>query len=492
MKAKDFLGQVPNLTGPVDYPALKTYLKHHQDINKNCGAEIKFNNIKIDVVDLKYGGGTGSKFGCYCPVNDRFYLIPTANQLNDPSTPWFYVDCKTGEVVPYYSNIEPIPILPDSYDSSTYLEYTGAVYAATLNRIYLVPCFTSVDLDVPGLTFWHYIDCVTGLVVAYEHGVDLNEFNIPSTVNIYGYMGGCYSPVQNRIYLMPTTQFTASQWHYIDCNDGRVVSYEPGLNLDELALYSRAYGEDDPNEHAQPWYWGGTYSPTQDRIYLTPFKQAENLTKLMLLPEVAHHAVKWHYIDCATNTLGSYDHNLPWTGHTPPEWSDPEEPPRGWGTLYMNAIFSPMQNRIYFLAITADGGGKTEGFHYIDCNTGELVLRKSEDRTVMNKLLFWGNPYAVYSPTSNRIYYSDVNHSLYVGNITDGTHGVYLDCDTDEYIFYELDDNYYGLPFHPALFFSPLNNRLYSIDWQGSHVKYLQESTTTCIPPQLIAHSIFK
>ena len=55
-----------------------------------------------------------------------------------------------------------------------------------------------------------------------------------------------------------------ANWHYIDCSDGSVVAYAHGVTAGIGA------------------YFGGVYSPTQNRIYLVPGNQADE--------------TKWHYI----------------------------------------------------------------------------------------------------------------------------------------------------------------------------------------------------
>ena len=83
--------------------------------------------------------------------------------------------------------------------------YIGGVYSPIQNRIYLVP-FGQAEQDT-----WHYINCETGQVVGYEH---------PRTTADYGaYRGGVYSPKQNRIYLVPYRGAEEDTWHFIDCNN---------------------------------------------------------------------------------------------------------------------------------------------------------------------------------------------------------------------------------------------------------------------------------
>jgi hypothetical protein len=63
---------------------------------------------------------------------------------------------------------------------------------------------------------------------------------------------------------MPYEQTPQTNWHYIDCADGTVHAYAHGVAAE--------YGT----------YYGGVYSPTQNRIYLVPFGQANE--------------TNWHYI----------------------------------------------------------------------------------------------------------------------------------------------------------------------------------------------------
>jgi len=141
--------------------------------------------------------------------------------------------------------------------------YTGACYSPTQNRIYLVP-FAQANQ-----TNWHYIDCDTGAVVAYAHGV---------TAVAGAYYGACYSPTQNRIYLIPFAQANQTNWHYIDCDTGAVVAYAHGITAVANS------------------YSGACYSPTQNRIYLIPFAQANQ--------------ADWHYIDCGTGNVEAHTHGV--------------------------------------------------------------------------------------------------------------------------------------------------------------------------------------
>ena len=131
--------------------------------------------------------------------------------------------------------------------------YLGGVYSPTQNRIYMIPNGISDVAD------WHYIDCSNGNVVAYTHGFGTA---LPSSV----YFSGVYSPTQNRIYMIPYGISNQANWHYIDCDNGNVVAYTHGFGT-TLSFTA---------------YLGGVYSPTQNRIYMIPNS----------ISDVAD----WHYI----------------------------------------------------------------------------------------------------------------------------------------------------------------------------------------------------
>jgi hypothetical protein len=201
------------------------------------------------------------------------------------------------------------------------------VYSPTQNRIYLVPYVQAPE------SLWHYIDCNTDLVVDYAHDL------ITAPVNA-AYIGGVYSPTQNRIYLIPATQAAESLWHYIDCNTGLVEEYAHNLITAPLSTA----------------YYGGVYSPTQNRIYLVPFVQAPQSL--------------WHYIDCNTDLVVEYAHNL----ITAPV-----------NYAYYGGVYSPTQNRIYLVPSNqANAAGKN--WHYIEDYSGEPVSKSLMAGAIFNKL----------------------------------------------------------------------------------------------------------
>ena len=72
---------------------------------------------------------------------------------------------------------------------------------------------------------------------------------------------------------MPGAQSTAVLWHYIDCTNGSVVAYTHGATV------------------VATGYWGGGYSPLQNRVIFVPYTQST--------------AVVYHYND-ADPGIGSY------------------------------------------------------------------------------------------------------------------------------------------------------------------------------------------
>ncbi len=79
------------------------------------------------------------------------------------------------------------------------MNYIGGVYSPVTNRIYMVPSGTVSSV-------WHYIDCNTGSVVPYTHGV---------SAGTNAYQSGIYSPTQNRVYFLPYAQADQPTWHYL-------------------------------------------------------------------------------------------------------------------------------------------------------------------------------------------------------------------------------------------------------------------------------------
>jgi hypothetical protein len=187
---------------------------------------------------------------CYSPTQNRIYMPP-----NTQSTVsiWHYVDCSNGSVVAY------------THGATVSGTYAGSTYSPTQNRIYFIPY-------APGTSgIWHYVDCSNGSVVAYTHGATI--------VSTLAYNTGVYHPALNRIYFTPRQQCTAPIWHYIDCSNGSVVAYTHGATVIDAGGGA---------------YSSGVYSPTQNRIYMSPRDQSTVST--------------WHYIGTTGDATGLMPH----------------------------------------------------------------------------------------------------------------------------------------------------------------------------------------
>jgi hypothetical protein len=271
--------------------------------------------------------------GVYSPNQNRIYFVPE-EQAN--ASAWHYIDSATSSLIAYDHH------LPLTFHQKA---YRGGVYSPNQNRIYFVPYGQAPQAN------WHYIDCDTGDVVAYFHGLASESFES------FAYIGGVYSPLEDRIYFVPHGQAPASAWHYIDCATGDVVAYSHGLASESFESFA---------------YIGGVYSPLEDRIYFVPHQQSLQNS--------------WHYVDCQTGQVVAYEHHV------------------GSGFLnfqaYSGGVYSFPDNRIYF---TPHGQATSEIWHYIDCSN-QTVNEYSHglDEVLFNHQGFQG---AAWSPLENRIYF---------------------------------------------------------------------------------------
>ena len=138
------------------------------------------------------------------------------------------------------------------------------------------------------------------------------------------YRGAVYSPSQDRMYFVPATLDPVGEpgpWHYVNCQTNQLVPYLPANQM--LSGHS---------------YWGGAYSPTQNRIYLAPYSGTVST---------------WHYIDCASDTAVAFAH-----GQTMQSGA------------YRGAVYEPVNNRIYFVPYGNSDGAT---WHYVNCVNGAIV-----------------------------------------------------------------------------------------------------------------------
>ena len=426
MSLTDLLGKLPKLTGALDYTNFSKHLSKYQDINVNCGSAIIPFKSNVNMVQDNYSNGV------YSPTQNRIYLMPHMQAFESY---WHYIDCDTGEYVPYEHGI-PVELAEFA------MIFGNGVYSPTQDRIYLVPVSASVA------TVWFYIDCKTGKVVQYDHGITYTEqlsYNPDTEEWTGGYVDGMfttgvYSPTQDRIYLLG---HYGPNWYYIDCATDTVVAYDPGL----AAFYAANPGFQ---------YFSGCYSPTQNRIYLIPFFPATTPTT-------------WHYIDCDTGLVVAYTHGLIAD-------SNP-------GMLAaLSAVYAPIQNRIYVCPY--DFGSET--WFYIDCSDGSIVqyehnLTLSYDVGDGNVLMYLGEaPFSsgCYSPSQNKIYF--------VGTVL-----VTINCDDNAVTVTQLSETVR----YRAVGYSSTQNSVYLtaafIFDPGVPIQlYIQEFSTPNIAPQIVAHSM--
>jgi len=259
----------------------------------------------------------------YSPNQDRVYFVPYG-QSGQPT--WHYYDCRDGKI---HSYAHGATVVANAYD--------GGVYDAVNDRIIFCP---SSQLSQAN---WHYIDCSTGLIVPYVHG---------GSITITAYSKGCISPKNRRLYFAPRGLGSEGNWNY--------------LNLDTMTLSS--YANTVSGELGSGAYSGAVYSPNEDRIYFIPLYQwIKN---------------KFHYIDCATGGIVSYNNTL--TGMTSGDSGA--------------ACFVPTEEKI---AIVLSSTSKNFGV-FISLSGGVPVLSKFSHGGISGNNTSYVS--AAYSPVSNRIY----------------------------------------------------------------------------------------
>lgn len=291
-------------------------------IDCSNGTTVSYAHGATGLVNFAYIGG------CYSPTQNRIYFIPYG-QSNQ--TRWHYIDCDTGNVVGYLCGVTVQPF-----------GYIGGCYSPTQNRIYFAPYGQATIINS-----WNYIDCNTGTVLSY---------NSLATVVSNAYAGAVYSPNQNRIYFVPFAQATQANWHYINCNIGAIVAYS---NNSGTTPVSNAY-------------WGGCFSPTQNRIYFAPYGQGPQL--------------RWHYIDCSTSKVVSYLNGAAAVSNA-----------------YVGAVYFPTENRIYFVPF---GQANQAVWHYLNCDVGGIITGSTiSTYDALTNVLF---AYAggTFSPLENKLYFA--------------------------------------------------------------------------------------
>jgi hypothetical protein len=300
----------------------------------------------------------------YDPVQQRIYFTPRYQTNPSNFKPyWHYLDCASGRVVRYSHGLTASDLQNGAYAGGAYDPIQKRIYFAPLNQ-------TNSTNFKPN---WHYIDCVSGQVVSYAHNLSSSD------LNSYAYGSAVFSSTAKRVYFVPGQQINLDNfkpdWHYIDCVSGEVKSYSNNLNVSEINFF--AYG-------------GGIYSPLTDKIYLVPFLQSRS----------SNFKEHWHYINCSNGNVESYLHHL--------NLSDFQDSP-----AYNRGVYDPFADRIYFAPF-----GGTNVWHYLDCQK-EQVFVYSPQLEILNSAYISG----VFDPYQNRVYfipYAQVN----AGNFKEYWHGI--------------------------------------------------------------------
>jgi hypothetical protein len=332
--------------------------------------------------------------GVFDSVSNRIYFVP-GNQANEDRPYWHYVDCQTNQIVSYEH-------LVSSELAST--AYIGGAFDALNHRIYFVPFGQSKSPR------WHYIDCLKGQVVSYEHQISISEIHEQS------YNGGVYDPFQNRIYFIPREQVKEPYWHYVDCKTGQIVSY---LHNQPLSDFNDA------------GYFGGVLDVSSGRIFFIPRYQTSPI----------NFKDRWHYIDCIQGSVESYEHFIQSSELT--------------NDAYMGGAYDPISNRIYLIP---RGQATMPYWHYIDCDLGEVRSYETGlSLDSMNSDSYLGG---VYHPGLGQIF-------LVPSSQADSTHWHYIDCQEAVVKSYRHDfpvEDFQTRPYYGGVL-DPICNRIYFIPY---------------------------
>jgi len=338
----------------------------------------------------------------YAPTLNRIYLIPSAI-ANQAN--WHYIDCNTGEVVTYAHNLGADTPVSEAYYYGCYDPYNDIIWMS--------PYAQGPESK------WHYIDGKTGEVVAYTHGIGV--------VANYSYLGAIFSPLQNRVYFSPGSQYDQGDYHYVNCDTKNIEAYTPTTPV--------------PNTCA-----GGAYDPINNRIYFAPY----------YFPATDGVA----YLDCndgSINILSTVSGQFS-------------------SGAYIGAIFAPTLKRIYFIPYSQ---GPEVYWHYIDCDTNQVVAY--ENGVTTENYAYEG---ASYSPVTNRIYMAPMNQA------TQSTLH-YIDGKTGEVVAYNpvtvvRSRGGIYVPSMSRIYLIPSGNGTQSLSWN-----YIQEYTDVEVSRSLTGGGIY-
>lgn len=240
----------PSLNRIYFAPYNQTGTLHYIDCNTGTVVTYSFNTTGV-----QYMGAV------FSPRQNRIYFI-----ANSSATTWIYIDCSNGTVTPYTHGI--------SYQNQS---FAGGVYSPVDNRIYLVPFALS--------PIWYYIDCNTSSLLSFTSG---------ATIVQGAYIGGVYVPDNNSIYFVPYMQ--RSTLHVYNCTTQTVSTYSyngnfkcaGGVYVPGGRVYFISSDVNVPIQYVSTRRnnairslapavlgesFGGTYVPSSNTIYLSPYNQ---------------------------------------------------------------------------------------------------------------------------------------------------------------------------------------------------------------------------
>ena len=295
--------------------------------------------------------------------------------------------------------------------------FYGGAYSPELNRIYFAP-YAQANQD-----YWAYIDCSTGVATAYAHGA--------GSLTGYFYTGAVHSPTQGRIYFIPALA-APSTWHYVNCSTGAITGYSHGATIVDNG------------------YQGGVYDPYNDMIWFAPVAISNQAS--------------WHRIDCSDGTVESYAH--------------------GFGTsiaqnAFCGGVYDPYNNYIWWVPYGVSNGSY---WYYVDCSD-KSTNSYSNNSGISTQYAFCGG---AYDPISNRIYFAPYA-------VADEANWAGIKCTTGAIFTWPhgcsaSDGGYWGAVF------DPINSRIYYVPYnQASQTNwhYVNSYVGENVSSQLMAHSMF-
>ena len=191
--------------------------------------------------------------------------------------------------------------------SAVSLKHAAATIGATANGLSITGqeiSLAAATAATPGAMSAAYASKLDGI----EAGAEVNNI---SDVNATNLTDGGATTLHTHLAILPSTRLD-------DFDYDELIKYLSPIHAKNLAVEFAAGTYARGVTAVANAYYGGVYSPTQNRIYLIPRSQANQ--------------TNWHYIDCATGTVVAYAHGVTAVAYA-----------------YVGGVYSPTQNRIYLV-----------------------------------------------------------------------------------------------------------------------------------------------